>query len=333
MSSTFVEDKTELLCAQQVLFAGRPLLLRTNAPRLLRYARDFLASEGNNAEVLPRAVAKITLIVKSTEEVRGDSAPWFRARGHFALARFSSQDVLWFNLRTREVLGSFSVHFAEDEDRWRRHVFPTLLGILSAVIDVAPVHAACIAHSSGGVLLAGTSGAGKSTLTVSLAQRGYPLLSDDWTYISDHGDAIKAWGLPVPVKLLPDASNFFPELSSQFPRVSLNGEIAYEAEPEVCFHVPRRTHCGVKFIVLLERSAKQGCHIHEISAAEAVDHLITEIEPLHGSLAKYYDRQIDLIRQLKSAICLRASFKSHPRVVAEALDLALANAHELKVSV
>ena len=214
--------------------------------------------------------------------------------------------------------------------RWRAHIFPALLGILSATIDVAPVHAACLARDNHGLLLAGQSGAGKSTLTVAMAKRGYALLSDDWTYLAAAGmrtdeAAIEAWGIPVPVKLLPDASNFFPELLEYLPQRSLNGEIAYEVSPDQCFGVSRVLRCPVKVVALLERAKEPGSRIVPISAGEAIHHLAREVEPLGGSLAPCYERQIDLIRRLGNVSCYRVSFNSPPDNVAEALDNALAS--------
>jgi hypothetical protein len=307
------------------MFAGQPILFSTNAPKLAHYASDFLTT----AAITAQASARITLKVRTESEPRLESAPWFRARGHFAVARFTSADTLWFNLRTREVLGSFSAHLANDRDLWRNQIFPTLLGVIAAAIHIAPVHAACIAHRAGGVLLAGHSGAGKSTLTISLARRGYALLGDDWTYLSGDGANVQAWSVPVPVKLLPDALRFFPELATHQPGISLNGELAYEVNPEQSFGISRRSRSGVSSIVLLQRANERGVTITPIDAEEAIEHLIAEVEPLQGSLAYYYRRQIDLIRQLGHTTCFRALFNDHPDTVAAAIDSALLHTREL----
>ena len=314
-----VESK-QTICTLRMSFAGRPILLRTNAPKLARCVSDYLPVEHEEAESLELPAAILTLMLRSAHEPHAEDAYCFRARGHFALARFTAGDALWFNLRTREVFGSFGTHFASDQERLRHQVFPTLLGILAAVIDVAPVHAACIAHPAGGVLLTGYSGAGKSTLAVSLALRGYPLLADEWTYLSAYANSVEAWSIPTPVKLLPDAGRFFPELSSRRTDISLNGERAYEVIPESCFGIARQSHTGVSFIVLLERAESPGCEIVPINAAEAINHLAREIEPLEGSLAKCYERQLNLVRQLDHTICFRASFNDHPAAVARAID-------------
>lgn len=318
------------LCTQQLLFAGQPVLLRTNAPGIARYAGDFFPETRNAVTHSTLPLATITLLVKGIDKPPCENAPWFRGRGHFAFARFTSTDSFWFNLRTREVYGTFSLSLADDEKRWHRHIFPALMGILSAAIDVAPVHAACLARDGCGVLLAGPSGAGKSTLTISLAKRGYALLADDWTYLSAAGmgtndSGIEAWSIPVPVKLLPDACGFFPELLAYHPEVSLNNEIAYEVCPEECFGVSRLLHCPVTVVVLLERTEKPGCKIAPIRAEEAIDHLVKELEPLGGLLASCYERQSNLVRRLGNTSCYRFSFNDHPDTVAESLDRTLSS--------
>ena len=330
MLGVVIAETGSALCAQQLLFAGQPVLLRTNTPQIARYAGDFFPQARDSATYSTSYLATITLLAKETVERPCEDAPWFRGRGHFAFARFTRTDSFWFNLRTREVYGTFSASLADDEKRWRRHIFPALLGILSAAIDVAPVHAACLARDGCGVLLAGPSGAGKSTLTISLAKRGYALLADDWTYLSaagmgTNGSGIEAWGIPVPVKLLPDACKFFPELLAYRPEVSLNNEIAYEVCPEECFGVSRPLHCPVTLVALLERTEKPGCRIASISAGEAIDHLEKELEPLAGLLASCYERQIDLIHRLGSTSCYRVSFNDHPDTVTESLDRALSS--------
>jgi len=166
-------------------------------------------------------------------------------------------------------------------------------------------------------------------MTIAMAKRGHALLSDDWTYLSaaedsSAGECVQAWGLPVPVKLLPDASFFFPELNALCAGVSLNGEIAHEVFPEERFGVTRSLRSQVTTVVLLERTAESGCNTCRISRDEAVAHLQAEVEPLEGRLADCYTRQLDLIRRaVERASCYRFCFGDHPEKAAEALDGAL----------
>ncbi|MBT9332356.1 hypothetical protein [Paracidobacterium acidisoli] len=315
-----MEEREFVVCAQGLLFAGRQILLRTNAPKIAGYVSDFFPAYDMATDHSAGPAAEITLMITEGESTAGDGFPWFRGRGEFAVAQFTPDDTLWFNLRARRVFGSFSAAVANDRERWRRHIFPTLFGILAAAVDVAPVHAACLARDTGGLLLAAPSGTGKSTLAVALGRRGYTFLSDDWTCLALEEGVIRASGFPMPVKLLPDADRFFPELRSYRTGISLNGELAFEVSPVDCFGLQRVRSCAVTCIILLERTGRTGCDISEIDFDEAAQHLIAEIEPLEGSLAACYERQIDLIHHLKGAACFRLHFDENPDVVAEELD-------------
>ncbi|HEX3470708.1 MAG TPA: hypothetical protein VHT28_05935 [Silvibacterium sp.] len=328
MSGVITAEIAPAIRTQQLLFAGQPILLRTNASEIARYASGFFPEVRDTDARSTPPLATITLMQRETDEPLCENAPWFRARGHFALARFTRNDSFWFNLRAREVYGTFSSSLVDDRKRWCIHIFPALLGILAAAIEIAPVHAACLARHGRGVLLAGHSGAGKSTLTISLAKRGYALLADDWTYLSaagttTNGSGVEAWGIPVPVKLLSDACDLFPELLAYRLGTSLNNEIAYEVWPEECFGVSRLLHCPITAIALLERANEPGCRVSPISADEAIDHLVKELEPPGESLASCYEKQIDLIHRLANASCYRVSFNDHPYRVAAILDRAL----------
>jgi len=313
--------------SQRLLFAGQPVLFCTNSPKLAMYAQALLPASENDKPPTTPARASITLHVREMDEPC-ETFPLFRARGNFARIRFTPGDSFWFNLRTREVFGTCSPEMADDGRRWCVHILPAILGILSATIDVAPIHAACLARKGRGVLLAGHSGAGKSTLTIAMARRGHALLSDDWTYLSEEGEPagldVQAWGLPVPVKLLPDASFFFPELNAFRADVSLNGEIAYEVFPEECFGVTRSERCQVSTVVLLERGAEPGCNTFRIRRDEAVAHLQAQVEPLEGRLAGCYSKQLEIIESaVGQASCYRFCFNDQPDKAAEALDKAL----------
>ena len=327
--STIIAETALAISTQRLMFAGQPVLLHTNSPKIARYAREFLSEDRDTKSRLTSASASITIHARNGVDDVCNGAPHFRARGAFGHIRFTSADSFWFNLHAREVFGTCSQQLADDCRRWHAHIFPALLGTLSASIDVAPVHAACLALGNDGLLLAGPSGAGKSTLTIAMARRGFGLLADDWTYLSEGNGfierGINAWGLPVPIKLLPDAHLFFRELLAYRTNLSLNSEMAYEVFPESCFGVVRTPRCRVRTVVLLQRSTRTGCSILPIKAEEAARHLQAEVEPLDGKLAHCHQKQLDIIRHaVDNASCYRFLFNDHPDRVAGALEEALA---------
>ncbi len=323
--TAIAEFTTERLAYSQYLsFAGKPLLVRSNSPAILSHTSSFF-SPWDAGAAPERPAAELKLIEREDRYGSTEDSPWFRGRGYFALARFTHADSVWFNLRTCRVCGLFSDAIVSDANRWHKDILPAVVGILAPVIAVVPVHAACLANNDSGILLAGRSGAGKSTLVVTLARRGYRFLADDWTYLAEDMAGLSAWSVPVPVKLLPDATVYFPELASYSCTHSLNGELAYEVSPQRCFGLSRKDHCPIRCIVLLERSKQPGIVISPVTATEAINWLCSDIERLTGPLAPAYRAQIDLLRGLSDSVCLRVEFDASPRKVASVIDDALAD--------
>lgn len=308
-----------LTYSQYVSFAGKPLLVRSDSLAILSHTSSFFSAWDGGA-VPEHPAAELRLMRREVNHNSAENAPRFRGRGYFALARFTPADSVWFNLRTCRASGFFSDAVVSDESRWHKDILPAVAGILAPTIAVVPVHAACLAKSGSGILLAGRSGVGKSTLAVTLARRGYGFLADDWTYLAKGHRGVGAWSVPVPVKLLPDATRYFPELASYSCAQSLNGELAYEVSPQRCLGLSRQYRCQVRCLVLLERRGQPGISISRVTATEAIDRLCSEIEPLTGPLESAYWAQIELLGGLLDSVCFRASFNASPQEVASRID-------------
>lgn len=80
------------------------------------------------------------------------------------------------------------------DDDVRPFLLGTALGVLFHQRGMVPLHAATIDVAGGCVAFVGSSGAGKSTLAGALADRGFPVISDDVCYLdfSDR-ESVKAW--------------------------------------------------------------------------------------------------------------------------------------------
>jgi hypothetical protein len=322
LTDSAVQQRMNFAYSQCCTFAGKPIVVRSNSATILNHAVGFF-SPRNDPGKTSDAAAVITLIMSDRHGHETQDVPWFRGRGYFALARFTSADAVWFNLRSRTAFGVFSSRVVADSARWRKDILPTIAGILAPVISIVPVHAACLTTGGAGVLLAGSSGIGKSTLAITLARLGYRFLADEWTYLAENNGEVLAWSIPVPVKLLPDAITYFPELSSYRCTTSLNGELAYEVSPQQCFTLSRAASCRVSTIVLLERSAERGCRIEPVASSEAISRLAADIEPLTGQLGTAYQQQLALLRGLSHSVCIRILFNAPPLLAARALHRAL----------
>ena len=179
------------------------------------------------------------------------ASPTFRGRDHLVLADYGAGTFV-LDLRRRVGFGVVSPQLAANPDCWRERIFPVFLGLLSLVLDTVPLHAACLERRGRGLLIAGTSGAGKSTLAATLASQGLAYVSDDWVYFTRRrGPRIHA--APVAMKLLPDATRFFPQLSAGSLSRAMNGELSFALDPELAFGAARVYSCTPHTIILLDR--------------------------------------------------------------------------------
>jgi hypothetical protein len=245
--------------------------------------------------------------------------PYFRGLSHLVFGAFDSENAMLVDLRRRRAIGRFSPAMAADHVYWRRVIFPTLFGIFSQTVGITALHCACVEREGRGLLLAGLSGSGKSTLSLALAQNGFAFLSDDWTYFSRRYDRLLAWGLTTPLKLLPGAAEYFPELALLEPGVSLNGELAYEVEPENVFGV-RRSFCAEPhWLVFLERQEAPGFSLSAMPSVEAAARLEENLEDLPLAASGSRELLVKTIRILAKRDCLLLRYGGAPRTVAREL--------------
>lgn len=94
-------------------------------------------------------------------------------------------------------------------------VFPLLLGQERLVL-----HASAVATPHGALVFAGPPGRGKSTLAVALAQRGWPLITDDFLVIDQRAATPFAIPSGIDPRLWPDSLDaILPGQRRRYPRV------------------------------------------------------------------------------------------------------------------
>lgn len=247
------------------------------------------------------------------------STPYFRALDHLYYATYGPCDSMLIDQSGRRVIGSFSPGLARDLHYWKQTILPVLLGIASVSIGVTPVHCACVVQGGSGLLLGGESGAGKSTLALSLSLNGFSYLSDDCTYLSRTATGIRAWGLPTPVKLLPDAVTYFPQLASLEPILSLNGEWALNVDPTVVLKVDRCLSCDPKWLVFLERNKGSRTVIKPVSSSQAASRLVADLEMMPPIIGDQYEYQLETINLLVDRECWVVQHNLQPERLAPLL--------------
>jgi hypothetical protein len=224
---------------------------------------------------------------------------------------------MMIDLRTRRAIGRFSPAMGADVAFWKTVIFPNLLSLLGPSVGVTEFHCACVVREGGGILLWGPSGSGKSTLTLALARRGFSFLSDDWTFFSRFDGRLCAWGLFTRLKLLPEAAEFFPELGNFETVVSVNGERAFEIEPEVELGVPRSRFCEPRRLIFLERGAVPQFDLARMPKGEAAAQLEND---LLEATAETLRPQLDIIQCLVDRECWWLRYGGTPDAVAQKLD-------------
>jgi hypothetical protein len=300
-------------------FADSALRFETNSPSILAAA---LATFGETHSRSAHSF-DFKLFVNRQSTIRNRQSPWpqpyFRGRDHLVMAVYGGGAML-FDLLGRRALGVFSAAMAHDEDYWRRVIFPVALGVITAAIGVTPLHCATLVRDGRGLHICGLSGAGKSTLSVALAQRGFALLSDDWTYFSRNGSAAKAHGVPVPIKLLPPAQQFFPELLRLAPAVSLNGELAFEVDPAAVFSVGRAFTCTPARFIFLDRRLGATARWLRLSPAQVENQFRPALERMPDCLRSARDSQHEIISSLGQVESWLLTCGGDPHQIAAEID-------------
>jgi len=311
------DHKWTLPFQARFLVAGSVWFIATNAPEILAAASDtFLpADDGSPIDL------KISCLVDV--ELRAEK-PWpqphFRGLDQFVYAAFGTGGTMLIDLHQRHVISTFSPAMAQDSSYWKRVILPILLGVTSAYLGVTPLHCACLVRDGQGLILAGAAGAGKSTLAVTLALNNFAFLSDEWTYFTQLGSRAQAWGLPTPVKLLPDAIKYFPQLAESEIAPSLNGEVAYEVDPVAVFGVDRSLLCEPKWLVFVERTGGARSFFRPIRSEDAFRRFAEELEELPADISNMREQQLETIRALVNRECWVLQHSLQPDLLGEKLS-------------
>lgn len=268
----------------------------TNCQEILAIMQDVFQQDEN---VLSPVGLKLSFFVDfGLTDCRRELRPHFRALEHLYYGTFGPGDSLLVDQLNRRVVGSFSLATVGNASYWKRVILPCLIGITSSCVGVTPVHCACVVKDHLGVLIHGESGAGKSTLALSLSLEGFRYLSDDCSYLSSSENRLRCWGSSAPLKLLPEATEYFPALADMVPGQSLNGELAFEVDPMEIFGVKRSLSCDPRWLFFIERTHELKADFLPISRAEAAVRLGSDLEVLPPCIAGQRDQQSAVIDRL-----------------------------------
>jgi hypothetical protein len=304
---------------------GEALLFQTNDPALLAAADEAferfprLAGDATSPLVLRVFVHTSEPDPPRQEEQR--PRPIYRTQGHLFYITAGAENTVVADLSQGYAFGFVSPGVAQNRF-FVRYTF--LEGITFAMLSTArqfmPLHAACVVKDKSLILL-GKAGAGKSTLAFACARRGYRVLTEDGLLISTQASALRLWGTPYKLHLLPESKRFFPELAHEQPKRQLNGEYKLEVELETLFPGSTITNAAPGLVLFLERMTTPGAtRIEPVPLVEALEQLDL-VWPWSVGWTEEMERQLARLLEAKT---YRVRMSDSPDEVVEALDALLA---------
>ena len=316
MTITVEFNRQTLFFRTDCVIAGTRCLLSTNSHDILQAASYWRPSTRHACG----SSFEMQVVVDSSRETTPERAPYFRGLRHLVFAYIPPRSFLTFDLLRRRVHAVLSVRAARDSFFWNSLLIPITIGVLGTTVGIAPLHCACLDRRGSGFLIAGVSGAGKSTLATALARLGFALLSDDWTYLSKQQSTIVAHGLSAPIKLLPEAARFFPELRKFTLKTTLNGELAYELDPRTSCDFEVKSVAHPRYIFFLERTPVPGCHMVPCSPEHVSDFFQRSAERLPDELPEAKAFRRGIIQNLSTCPSWILRTGDSPQITAQAID-------------
>jgi len=316
MAMMLTFNRQTLPLATDFLIAGTRGLLCTNSADVLQAAAQWRPHQ----QLGGLAAFEMEVLVDAAMDHSADHAAFFRGLGHLVFGMLPPRCFVTFDLLRRRVHAVLSLAAARDSFFWNNLLLPVTIGILGTTVGIVPLHCACLDHQSSGLLIAGDSGAGKSTLSAALAECGFAVVSDDWTYISKKGPALVAHGLSAPFKLLPDTVRFFDQLRNLVPRTTLNGELAYEIDPAQALGFAVKDISYPRRIFFLERTSKAGCYFVPCRSQYVDDFFERRVERLPNELPEARAFRASILRKLSSCPSWILRTGESPQRTAEAIS-------------
>jgi hypothetical protein len=329
VTTTLAFNQQSLPLRTDFVIAGTRCLLSTNSHDILQTVARWRPP---TKQPLVSSF-EMEVMVNSELDNTPEHSAYFRGLRHLVFALLPPRGFVAYDLRRRRVHAVLSLAAARNPSFWNTLLLPITIGVLGTTVGVVPLHCACLDRDGNGLLVAGVSGAGKSTLATALARLGLAFVSDDWTYISNRQSTLVAHGLSSPVKLLPDATRFFPDLRQFTPRTTLNGELAYEIDPSPAIGFSVKNISSPRRIFFLERSSAPGCHLVPCRSDYVRGFFAKSAERLPSELTEAKAFRASIIRTLSACPSWILRTGESPQRTAEAMDNFLSEANYATASI
>lgn len=285
---------TPLPHAVEIPVLGIPTALRTNVTSVLDVVEEVFGPWSTlslNAIDHSSAVT-VRIIVHDEQDDAGDVAVTHAPVADDGLLVHAGATAGVSRPRHRDAVAYVSRDREANRDSFRCDVLEALTWALLTRFDRQPFHAAALAVDDAVLLLAGGTGSGKSTLAYTAARAGIDVLTDDIVFLQST-PGVRVWGMPAPVKLLPDAAAHFDELAGATPVHLHNGKTKIVAPLSraripraydrctVCILGPRQTVPELRRITSAELLSAL-----DLSSERGFDAFAESITPVMQALAR-----------------------------------------------
>jgi hypothetical protein len=292
--------------------AGFPLHIATNSRHVLDAALESWHHCAREFDVEP-----VTFRVVIEPEGELADVPTFRYQGHVLSAVSDSHNFCSTDMRALFASFHLSEKTAADHPWLRWFYIESMAYLLLAQRYIVPIHAACVARGSAGLLLCGESNAGKSTLSFACARAGWTFVADDCTWLLAGSSDRVAIGKPHQVRFRHDAARHFPELAGHVARTRPNGKLSIEVPISLFPEVATASRCPIAGLVFLDRHSGGPARAESIESADAVDMLLQEMPSYGDEVNAIYDRTVSALLGLPAWRLRYQSLPDAVRVLSE----------------
>jgi len=164
---------------------GARVSARSNSDRLLGLAREAFGALPMQRLVARPPTLELELILGEGARVRGiPPRPRMKSAGGLLIGAIDADNFALVDPRGRRALVCVDRALLAWPQRVRYELIEfALYTLVPRVLDLVPLHAACVGFDGRGVLLTGEGGAGKSTASLVCGEAGFDLLSEDAVFV------------------------------------------------------------------------------------------------------------------------------------------------------
>lgn len=247
---------------------GFPLQLNTNSAEVLQAAE---ATWGQRPQAFEKPPLELRVIVESGGGHPPN--PVYRGQAHLMSVISDRENFAMCDYMRNFAFCRLNTAAIHDPAFVSYYFLEAIANFTLTQLYLTPVHAACVARNSHGVLLSGASGAGKTTLAYFCAKRGWTYVSDNESWLVRASERLLL-GNPRRIRFRESAAHLFPELAGQRAAPHPNGKMSIEMSPD---GLETAYQCGVERVVFLARQSGAQATLRSIRSDDTLDYFLSEL--------------------------------------------------------